>query len=87
MEFLKIRKTAETLRKESIARGLCVGSKVKIEYKSLLKDYTFITRRVEHGVVTDLYPHIFVCNVGNYTVCFKYSEFILDMSTKVSLEK
>ncbi len=83
----KVRRTAAILRKEAIARGLCVGAEVKVEYSALQKDYTLVTRRVEHGVVTALYPYIFACEIGGFTVCFRYAEFIFDQSTKVRLRK
>jgi len=83
----KVRRTAAILRKEALARGLCVGAEIKVEYKALLKDYTLRTRRVEHGVVTALYPYIFACRIGRFTVSFRYAEFIFDQSTSVSLRK
>lgn len=39
--------------------GLEKGKSIIVEERSLLKDYTYITREIRHGVVLELYPPIF----------------------------
>ena len=43
--------------------GLEKGKSIIVEERSLLKDYTYITREIRHGVVLELYPHHFYCQM------------------------
>ena len=45
--------------------GLEKGKSIIVEERSLLKDYTYITREIRHGVVLELYPHHFYCQMEN----------------------
>ena len=57
--------------------GLEKGKFVIVEERSLLKDYTYITREIRHGVVLELYPHHFYCQMENgRRESFLYNEFL-----------
>lgn len=57
--------------------GLEKGKVVIVEERSLLKDYTYITREIRHGVVLELYPHHFYCQMENgRRESFRYNEFL-----------
>lgn len=57
--------------------GLEKGKSIIVEERSLLKDYTYITREIRHGVVLELYPHHFYCQMENgRRVSFRYNEFL-----------
>ena len=57
--------------------GLEKGKFVIVEERSLLKDYTYITREIRHGVVLELYPHHFYCQMENgRRESFRYNEFL-----------
>lgn len=57
--------------------GLEKGKSVIVEERSLLKDYTYITREIRHGVVLELYPHHFYCQMENgRRESFRYNEFL-----------
>ena len=55
--------------------GLEKGKSIIVEERSLLKDYTYITREIRHGVVLELYPHHFYCQMENgRRESFRYNE-------------
>lgn len=57
--------------------GLEKGRAIIVEERSLLKDYTYITREIRHGVVLELYPHHFYCQMENgRRESFRYNEFL-----------
>lgn len=57
--------------------GLEKGKSIIVEERSLLKDYTYITREIRHGVVLELYPHHFYCRMENgRRESFRYNEFL-----------
>ena len=57
--------------------GLEKGKSIIVEERSLLKDYTYITRELRHGVVLELYPHHFYCQMENgRRESFRYNEFL-----------
>ena len=57
--------------------GLEKGKSTIVEERSLLKDYTYITREIRHGVVLELYPHHFYCQMENgRRESFRYNEFL-----------
>ena len=57
--------------------GLEKGKSIIVEERSLLKDYTYITREIRHGVVLELYPHHFYCQMENgRSESFRYNEFL-----------
>ena len=57
--------------------GLEKGKSIIVEERSLLKDYTYITREIRHGVVLELYPHHFYCQMENgRRESFRYNEFM-----------
>lgn len=57
--------------------GLEKGKSIIVEERSLLKDYTYITREICHGVVLELYPHHFYCQMENgRRESFRYNEFL-----------
>ena len=57
--------------------GLEKGNSIIVEERSLLKDYTYITREIRHGVVLELYPHHFYCQMENgRRESFRYNEFL-----------
>ena len=57
--------------------GLEKGKSIIVEERSLLKDYTYITREIRHGVVLELYPHHFYCQMENgRRESFRYNEFL-----------
>lgn len=58
-------------------QGLEKGKKIIVEERSLLRDYTYITREIRHGVVLELYPHHFYCQMENgRRESFRYNEFL-----------
>ena len=57
--------------------GLEKGKSIIVEERSLLKDYTYIIREIRHGVVLELYPHHFYCQMENgRRESFRYNEFL-----------
>ena len=57
--------------------GLEKGKSIIVEDRSLLKDYTYIPREIRHGVVLELYPHHFYCQMENgRRESFRYNEFL-----------
>ena len=57
--------------------GLEKGKSIIVEERSLLKDYTYITREIRHVVVLELYPHHFYCQMENgRRESFRYNEFL-----------
>ena len=57
--------------------GLEKGKSIIVEERSLLKDYTYITREIRHGVVLELYPQHFYCQMENgRRESFRYNEFL-----------
>ena len=57
--------------------GLEKGKSIIVEERSLLKDYTYITREIRHGVVLELYHHHFYCQMENgRRESFRYNEFL-----------
>ena len=47
--------------------GLRQGKSVLVRERSLLKDYTYITREIRCGVVLALYPYHFYCQMEDGT--------------------
>ena len=65
------------LKELAIRHGLEKGKKIIVKERSLLKDYTYITREIRHGVVLELYPHHFYCQMENgRRESFRYNEFL-----------
>ena len=57
--------------------GLEKGKSIIVDELSLLKDYTYITREIRDGVVLELYPHHFYCQMENgRRESFRYNEFL-----------
>ena len=57
--------------------GLEKGKSIIVEERSLLKYYKYITREIRHGVVLELYPHHFYCQMENgRRESFRYNEFL-----------
>ena len=67
--------------------GLEKGKSIIVEERSLLKDYTYITREIRHGVVLELYPHHFYCQMENgRRESFRYNEFLGHEARRPSLD-
>ena len=65
------------LREIALQKGLHVGSEIIIRERALLKDYTYITRQIRHGVVLEMYPFHFCCRMANgRKESFRYNEFL-----------
>ena len=65
------------LKELAMRHGLEKGKKIIVRERSLLKDYTYITREIRHGVVLELYPHHFYCQMENgRRESFRYNEFL-----------
>ena len=65
------------MREQAIRHGLEKGKKIIVEERSLLKDYTYITREIRHGIVLELYPHHFYCQMeSGRRESFRYNEFL-----------
>lgn len=69
------RRTAAWLRKETAARGLKTGRKVRIEQFEKYENGK-TKRFFRSGRVTELHPYIFVCEVGGVRECFRYNELL-----------
>ena len=68
--------------------GLEKGKSIIVEERSLLKDYTYITREIRHGVVLELYPHHFYCQMENgRRESFRYNEFLGNEARLVHLKE
>lgn len=64
------------LQRLAAGSGLREGAAVLIRERSLLKNSTYITRRVRGGVVVALYPYHFCCRMADGTrESFRYNEF------------
>lgn len=58
-------------------QGMRIGSEITIRERSLLKDYSYITRQIRHGVVLEMYPYHFYCRMSDGTKeSFRYNEFL-----------
>lgn len=65
------------LRRIAISLGLEKGEGIIVQERSLLKDYTYITREVRYGVVLETYPYHFYCQMENgRRESFRYNEFL-----------
>ncbi len=65
------------LRGAAMAEGLAVGREVIIRERSILKDGSYITRKIRRGTVCNLYPHHFYCRMANGQMeSFRYNEFL-----------
>lgn len=65
------------LKELASRRGLEKGKKIIVRERSLLRDYTYITREIRYGVVLELYPHHFYCQMENGNrESFRYNEFL-----------
>lgn len=69
-------------------RGLEVGKEIIIRERSLLKDYSYITRQIRHGVVLEMYPYHFYCQMADGTKeSFRYNEFLGYEARLIRLKK
>lgn len=83
-----MKRTLEALREKAVENGLCLGRKVRVEYKSVQKDGKKETKRVKSGTVTGLYPHTFAVSLDDGTkTSFRYNELLGDENTKVRMLK
>ena len=58
-------------------QGMKIGSEIIIRERSLLKDYSYITRQIRFGVVLEMYPYHFYCQMADGTKeSFRYNEFL-----------
>lgn len=58
-------------------QGMKIGSEIIIRERSLLKDYSYITRQIRFGVVLEMYPYHFYCRMADGTKeSFRYNEFL-----------
>ncbi|MGN0136577.1 hypothetical protein [Anaerotignum sp.] len=65
------------LREIAMQQGMRIGSEITIRERSLLKDYSYITRQIRHGVVLEMYPYHFYCRMSDGTKeSFRYNEFL-----------
>lgn len=65
------------LRQIAMKKGLRTGEQIVIRERSLLKDYSYITRQKRYGVVLRLYPNHFYCRMEDGTKeSFRYNEFL-----------
>ena len=68
--------------------GLEKGKSIIVEERSLLKDYTYITREIRHGVVLELYPHHFYCQMENgRRESFRFNDFLGQVARLVLLKE
>lgn len=76
------------LREIAAMRGLEVGKEIIIRERSLLKDYSYITRQIRHGVVLEMYPYHFYCQMADGTKeSFRYNEFLGYEARLIHLKK
>ena len=53
------------------------GQEIIIRERSLLKDYSYVTREIRCGTVLALYPYHFLCQMADGTKeSFRYNEFL-----------
>lgn len=65
------------LREIAVQQGMKIGSEIIIRERSLLKDYSYITRQIRFGVVLEMYPYHFYCRMADGTKeSFRYNEFL-----------
>lgn len=65
------------LREIAVQQGMKIGSEIIIRERSLLKDYSYITRQIRFGVVLEMYPYHFYCQMADGTKeSFRYNEFL-----------
>ena len=65
------------LRSIAISLGLEKGREILVRERSLLKDYTYMTREIRRGVVLELYPYHFYCRMEDgRRESFRYNEFL-----------
>jgi hypothetical protein len=75
------------LRGAAIAEGLSVGSEIIIRERSILKDGSYITRKIRRGMVCKLYPYHFYCRMADGQMeSFRYNEFLGYESRLVRLQ-
>lgn len=83
----RIRKNAQ-LREAAIEQGMQIGSKIVIRERSLLKDYSYVTREIRYAVVLALYPYHFYCRMADgRKESFRYNEFLGQEARMIRLQK
>lgn len=81
------RRTEKTLMKAAIERGLHIGTKARIERRSIGKDGSWILREVEEGTVIGICAHFFTVQIDAHRECFSWNEWAGDDHTKVRFHK
>ena len=78
----------EWLRGIAQKQGLLVGQEIVIRERSLMKDYSYITREIRYGTVLALYPYHFLCQMADGTKeSFRYNEFLGREARLIRLKK
>lgn len=78
----------EWLRGIARKQGLLVGQEIVIRERSLMKDYSYVTREIRYGVVLALYPYHFLCQMADGTKeSFRYNEFLGREARLIRLKK
>ena len=71
--------TEVELKEEAIAKGLQVGQAVDVYDVTVTWDGKYIKKKVDTGMVTALFPHIFVVEKEKDGIkeCYQYKQFML----------
>lgn len=76
------------LREMAMQQGMAEGSEVIIQERSLLKDYSYVTRQIRYGTVLQMYPYHFYCQMADGTKeSFRYNEFLGYEARLIRLKK
>ena len=79
MRMIDLKLTAEKM-------GLAKDTEIMILERSLLKDGAYITRERRRGIVKEIYPYHFICQMRDGTrESFRYNEFLGDEARLISL--
>ncbi|MBR4934483.1 MAG: hypothetical protein IKZ01_01280 [Anaerotignum sp.] len=77
------KRTEKALMQVAIERGLHVGTKARIERRSIAKDGSWVLREVEEGTVIGICDHFFLVEIGSHRECFSWNEWAGDDYVKV----
>lgn len=64
----------DEMRKNAVEMGLKRGGKITVHHRE--KEGSAAVTKSAKGEVLELYPHHFLCRVGNIRCCFRYNELL-----------
>ena len=84
---MKDARTAEDLYQRALAAGLRPGTRIRVVLRS--KKYPaepWVVRGRQRGVVLEVHPYIFVCEVGGMRTSYRYNELFGDEAVRIAMQ-